>query len=139
MPTYETQTDLANESRVMQAIADKYGLQLRKCPERYRMDAVFLTGGDIYCLVAFKRRNLASTTYPTFFISLSKAMAAAEIRDQTGIPVYLVVEWTDMIGRIDVRAYSKVTIGGRKDRDDPNDYDLVAHYDIKNFERLDLF
>lgn len=139
MPTYETQTDLDNESRVMQAIAEKYGLQLLKCPERYRMDAVFLRDGAIHCLVEFKRRRIASTDYPTFIMSLSKAMAASEIRDQTGIPVFLVVEWTDMIGRIDVRAYTKVTVGGRKDRNDPNDYDLVAHYYTRDFERLDLF
>lgn len=139
MTKYETQGDLDNEARVMQALAQKYNLQLVKCPERYRMDAVFIKGKKIHAFVEFKRRSCRSDRWPTMFVSLSKAMWAEELRRITGIPVQLVVEWEDRIGAIDMRCHCDVTVGGRSDRNDPNDYDLVAHYKIDGFKTLDLF
>lgn len=136
---YETQENLDNESRVMNAIAEKYGLELHKCPERYRMDAVFSKDGQMMFFVEFKCRKGKSNDYRAYVVSLSKAMAAEALKKATGLPVYLVVEWDDMIGKIPMQNFRAVNVGGRTDRGDPNDFDLVAHYFVQDFETLDLF
>lgn len=139
MPLYETEQDLANERMIMNAIAERYGVDVIKCPEKYRMDAVVLRGGKLTSFIEFKRRNIASTKYPTFFISLGKAIAGMQLTRYTGKPVYLVVEWTDMVGRIEIGRFTHTTVGGRKDRGDPLDYELMVHYPVEDFKILKLW
>lgn len=138
-PIYETDEDIANELRVMNAIAERYNVEVVKCPPKYEFDAMIVKDGSIDSMIEFKRRSVASTTYPTAIIGLNKALHAHNFRQATGIPCNLVVEWTDMIGMVNIKTFSRVSLGGRTDRNDPNDVTLVVHYPIEHFKKLDLF
>ena len=136
---YETETDKENELRCMNAIAERYNVEVVMCPPQYQFDAMIIKEGKIDAMIEYKRRHFASGAYPTSFVGLNKTLFAHNFRQATGIPCNLVVEWDDMIGMINFKLFSKVTVGGRTDRNDPNDRMLLAHYPVEHFKVLDLF
>lgn len=136
---YETDEDIANEARVLSAIAERYKVEVVKCPQKYEFDAMIVKGGKVESMIEFKHRSVASTAYPTAIIGLNKALYAHNFKQATGIPCNLVVEWTDMIGMVNLKKFVNVSVGGRNDRNDPNDHQMLAHYKIEDFKKLDLF
>lgn len=74
--------------------------------------------------------------YKSVFISLNKVQKAKELYDLTNKRVVLLVCWSDVYGYIDFAEDFDLALGGRKDRNDKNDFGLVAHYPIDNFKIL---
>lgn len=136
---YETQEDRDNEERIIKAISERYNISIVMCPPQYQFDAVVIKNGEVDTMLEIKTRTISSKTYPTAIIGLNKVLHAHNIKAATNISCNLIVEWDDMVGMIDIRRFSKVTVGGRSDRGDPRDNSLVAHYPIKHFKTLDLF
>ena len=111
---YESQADRDNETRIMNAIQERHGLELLKLPQRYKLDAVGYKGGDLECFFEFKCRTFESSKYPTTFIGLGKIFAARDLILATKAKCWLVIEWSDRVGIINIMDYKKVSGGGRK-------------------------
>ena len=133
---YETTQDRLNESRVSKIIADYSGFELHKTPSNYVVDAIAFRDGECKCFFEFKSRSCASTDYDTMIVTLNKAIAASNIARSTKRKVWLVVEWTDNIGIIDMTADYEIGYKARKDR---GTSDLHALYPISGFRMLNLY
>jgi len=133
---YETTQDRLNESRVSKIIADYGGFDMMKTPSNYVLDAVAFKDGECKCFFEFKSRSCASTDYDSMIITLHKAIGASNIARATKRKVWLVVEWTDNIGIIDMCSDYEIGYKSRKDR---GTSDLHALYPISGFKMLNLF
>jgi hypothetical protein len=67
-------------------------------------------------------------------VSLLKWMTARDVAKAARVPGFLVVSWTDCVGMISVDADEVVPgVGGRTDRGDPDDVELVVHIPVAKF------
>jgi len=133
---YETDTDRKNEDRVMQIMAEYTGFNMMKTPSNYVVDAVAFNGSECKCFFEFKSRSCASTDYDSMIVTLNKVLAASNIARATKRKVWLVVEWTDNIGVIDMTTDFEI---GYKARADRGTSDLHAMYPISGFKMLNLY
>ncbi len=81
-----------------------------------------------------------SDTYPTYMLALHKAHRLRQASSDRNVRGVLLVAWTDRIGwlRLDgmnVKSWI-VTIGGRTDRSDPADVEMVVEFPIHQFSTL---
>lgn len=140
MIKYETLKDLSNQQRVMDAFAKQYGYQYTDLPEFHEMDYAIqktmsykmVKFARVEGLVEVKCRTISFKKYPTFMVHLKKVNYALNC----GVPAILLVGWTDAIGFIKFKERHFVTLGGRRDRDNKYDYDLMAHYPTDKFEMV---
>ena len=133
---YETTEDRLNEGRVMKLMADYTGFDMMKTPSNYVVDAVAFKDGECKCFFEFKSRSCASTDYDTMIVTLHKVIGAANVARATKRKVWLVVEWTDNVGVIDMTADHEIGYKARRDR---GTSDLHAMYPISGFKMLNLF
>ena len=80
-------------------------------------------------------------TYPTYFISLYKIMALQQQADLTDRPAFLVVGFNDGIFYLDFWKgwpieFDHIALGGRKDRNDAQDIEPMAHFKISKLTRI---
>tara|TARA_Y100000310_G_C20420593_1_gene686500 strand:+ start:125 stop:565 length:441 start_codon:yes stop_codon:yes gene_type:complete len=108
---YETKEDQDNERFAMDLFMAKASIPgvAIPCPEFYEVDYMIAasenTGSPVTALAEVKCRNNTSLEYPSYMISLHKALALYRWGKACGVPAYLVVRWTDSIGYLDVAAY----------------------------------
>lgn len=136
---YETERDRQNEQRLMDAIGEAHGLHFVKLPIKYSLDALAFDDGDARGFFEFKSREISAQKFPTAMVNLGKVIAASNLSRATGLNCWLCVEWTDTVGVIDFASPFEIGVGGRTDRDDRNDIDLMAHYPISGFRMLNLY
>ena len=137
-PIYETSEHRASERRTADIIASSYNLSMIALPTKSQVD--YMGWSDEECRVrAFfemKRRKVPRFRYETLMLSLHKVLAMMDIERSTGIPVMLAVTWDDGTGLLRVANTQKpldVQIGGRRDRNDPQDVEPVVHFDVNKF------
>ncbi len=136
-PKYEGPADLRREDKVAGLIAIKWKCQVGKLLGEFgQIDRVASRNGDGVAFVEIK-----VSTYPAFehpyFISLKKTQAAKMINEITGLPVFLAVCFTDEVRYLNLHAAPyEVKPAGRYDRDDPNDIEDCAHFDMSLFKWL---
>lgn len=143
-PTYETPEDLGNEDAVAATLERIWkGYEVRKLRSYDKIDRAVVPRGSKHprALVEIKCRTVTMQQYDTYLISFDKVRDALGFYAQTGIPVFFVVRWLDALGyyKIDQPSLDediKLGIGGRTDRDDPNDVELCAFIPINRFEVL---
>jgi len=138
-PMYETRSDRENQTVVAQMFVDRYfpaitGYHLT--PPRYPVDVAFTNGDDIKVFAEIKNRNVSMHTYPTYMISIAKIVSMKSLSSSCGVPCLLLVKWKDFGGYLDVSKVLplKLSIGGRVDRNDDQDVEPVAHYEISLFK-----
>ena len=135
-PIYESKSDISNEESLAEYLVLKWKLDgWKRNPRMYPIDISFIKDGVITGFAEIKCRTVTKDTYETYMISVSKVMAASDLVKATGLSCLLVVKWTDCVGWIDLEAIKPkfVAWGGRSDRQDFQDMEPVAHYDIKDF------
>ena len=138
-PTYETQTDRNNERRLAAKIEKHYGCILSKMPMKLSLDFMAIREGKAVAFIEARQRKIAMNTYPTYMLSLYKAMQARSLTMTTGLPCFLAVQWTDKagIGKLPpAHEDMHVVMGGTTRRDDPQDIEPMVHFDIANFKEL---
>ena len=139
-PTYEKSSDIANEERVAEKLSEMWELDnWQRNPLRYPVDISLMRGNRIKAFAEIKCRNVSSCTYSTYLLSAGKVMSAHTLTRATGLPCFLVVQWTDCLGWIDLEMTEPLYVGwgGRIDRDDSQDMEPVMHYDILEFKRME--
>ena len=135
-PIYEQSSDIANEERVAERLCSWWELDgWKRNPKMYPIDISFIKNEEITGFAEIKCRTVSKDTYKTYMISLSKVLSAHEISKATGLSCLLIVEWTDVIGWIDLGRVRPEFIGwgGRTDRNDAQDMAPVAPYNIEEF------
>lgn len=138
-PTYETQTDRNNERRLAAKIEKHYGCILSKMPMKLSLDFMAIRDGKAVAFIEARQRKIAMNTYPTYMLSLYKAMQARSLTMTTGLPCFLAVQWTDKAGIAKLPPAHEdmhIQMGGTTRRDDPQDIEPMVHFDIANFKEL---
>ena len=137
-PKYETTTDLRNEFNVASEYAASFGCSVVKMPMQYRIDfAIVDASQNVLAFIEVKRRLNNMNAYSTCILSLSKVMAAIEMRKTTKKNCYFLVAWNDATGIVELTDKYDVKIGGRKDRNDWQDIEPVVHIPVSDFEVIE--
>tara|TARA_R110000772_G_scaffold94505_1_gene192450 strand:+ start:1681 stop:2103 length:423 start_codon:yes stop_codon:yes gene_type:complete len=135
-PLYETRLDRSKEINAIEKFIENFGggAGYVKLPIQYKMDFCVTRNDYATSFVEVKCRNNKMEAYPTYMISLSKILSAAQYRD-FGINCILLVQWTDKMGWVRMPNKEWLTkVGGRKDRGDWQDVEPVAHIPVSEFK-----
>lgn len=139
-PTYETDRDRARARRLVEKTAEEWGLgQPFEMPPFAAYDFALLPvlGSRVSGFAEVKAREYHSQAFETYFVGLDKWTSLVQLADATGLPVILLLGFTDGARFIDLsRPEARLATfetGGRSDRGDPADATVVAHI------RRDLF
>lgn len=135
-PFYETRKDLQKEISALRKIAVR--TTPVKLPLRYEIDFAMVDGDKICAFAEVKCRTNPFGQYPTLMISAAKLISGITLSGMTGCPFWLIVQWTDKIGALEIDSLSRFTmgIGGRWDRGDEQDIEPVVHIPTSAFKIL---
>jgi hypothetical protein len=138
MPTYETRADRMRESAVAGTVARHLGMTARKLAKYDFADFALTRGDRVAGLLEVKVRRVASTTYPTYHVSMAKLIKLVQWQP---LEIYLAVQWTDRLGLLQLRPdrlspVEHLSIGGRQDRGDPMDIEIMANINVSAFETI---
>jgi hypothetical protein len=134
--TYESQADRDRETLVKMRIEEITGAALIKLPPRDSFDYAVTKKGLITGLVEIKCRTIPSTLHETYLIDVHKLRNAASYAAiHPDIDCRLWVQWTDVLGCIDMTIpHTEWMVGGRSDREDPQDISICSYIPIKEFQ-----
>jgi hypothetical protein len=133
---HESQKDLVNERAVIDLLCKRWKCDSFKLPARlYELDFALHRDGVLKCFVEVKCRTNAQAAYPTLIIGLRKVVTGQMLAERAGVPFYLVIRWTDVIGYTSTFS-GEVRLGGRYDRGDDQDPDLWMHIPVTQFVNL---
>lgn len=137
-PFYEIEADLDNERDIIQALHLPKDITFEKLPISYKLDYAVIKDDKIAAFAEIKARKNTMGAYGTYMIALSKYLTAKEYLNTLGLHTYLIVRWTDVIGKVLLSDFDKsqirVKLGGRKDRNDWQDIEPVVHIPTLYFE-----
>ena len=129
-PLYETELDQSKESSVMVEVCNVWHCDARKLKKNFEMDYELLSkSGELRAMCEVKCRNNCLKDYPTYMISRNKIESGRKIGASRGVPAILFVHFLDDIMFIDMSEEpDHYDLGGRTDRNDPMDIEMMAHY-----------
>ena len=131
-PIYETAHDRQRQHAAARVFGQKLKAQMVATPPQTRHDYDAFREGRLVGQVEVKCRTNPMSKYPTYAISADKVDALLAL----GRPVAIVVQWSDVLGWCRLKDETHRTMGGRWDRGDPADREMVAHYPISVFRVL---
>lgn len=132
-PTYETDDHLKKEEELAQFAAFRWNCKMRKQDKYNQFDYIAIKDKKIDAFVELRCRNNSIHKYPSCFITVNKLYNAHAIHQATGVKVLFLVGWDDRTGVADLTKQYPVALGGRVDRDDPADIEIVAEIPISSF------
>lgn len=132
-PLFETEEDVENEYEVISKLKEnafRGATRSKKLPMSYNLDFMLMNdAGEALAFIEIKTRTNASTAYPTIILSMNKFLKAREIYNNTGVPCFLVVNYTDTLKAIDLSEKpAKIELAGRYDRGRKADNEPIVHY-----------
>jgi len=141
MPVRQTDVHCLNEDDVAGRIATEWHCIVDKLKPLSIIDRLCsrVNGNHVreyLGAVEIKCRQCKVMAFPTFFISESKVKALQTTRDLLGVQSFIVVRWTNVIGWFDIDNVAFTRMGGREDRGDENDIEMMCHYDIGRARHL---
>ena len=138
-PMYENDATLQAEREVIAKLCDKWKVEASKLPIAYNVDYVLTRHDYAKVWIEVKCRHCSSTEYDTYFISAKKVVNGLALSEATNVPFYIAVQWKDRLGYIRVLKGSfDIRIGGRKDRDDWQDVEPMAHFKVSDFTTVEM-
>ena len=136
---YDTAESKANERRVMASVSRRFGVEGKKLPEFSEIDFVISRNGKGWGWAEVKCRWNLSTDYPTYMIDLAKVEALRAAASGTDSHARIIVRWDDYLGVVDAATCTYTTgWGGRTDRNDPLDRDMMAYIPVSCFTMYPL-
>lgn len=136
-PNYEGDKDLKAEYEIAAELTRAWAWRFEKLRKEDRWDFLAYENDRPAAFVEIKNRKNPSTQYPTLILSAKKYMwGLAYMR--LNVCAIIVVRWTDGIYwmKIDQGAAPDIRYGGRSDRGDPKDIELLVHLPVDWFHRL---
>jgi len=138
-PEYVTNQDLNNEIAVAKFLESKWGCEARKMPNKFsRFDYALLRSGQLTCMAEIKCRTCPVGYYDDYMISYDKWSYGVHGYEVMHLTHIIVVAWSDAVGWVYCanQNASKCRLGGRTDRGDESDVEVVVDIPIKNFSIL---
>ena len=137
-PTYENEKTLSEERNVVEFLCNKWKVEAIKLPIAYNVDYLLTRDDVAKSWLEVKCRHCSSAEYETYFISSKKIVNGLSLSETTNVPFYLAIRWNDKLGYIRVSKGSfEVKVGGRKDRNDWQDVEPMAHFKVKDFVMME--
>ncbi len=132
---YETIKDQFNEVNFAHDLEQKFGRTFEKLPRVYNLDFCIFNGKTPTGFAELKCRTYSSTDFPTLMVSMLKVLAANRLHEATGLPSFLFVDWKGdgARGMVNLNQSFSFSMGGRSDRNDPQDRDITAYIPIQTF------
>ena len=132
---YESAEDLDRERIVMAAVGKAWGVEFTKMPDRYRMDFALTVENVVVGFAEVKCRNVHSSTYDSFFIS-SEKLLTSQAWEALGVPCTAIIAYTDGIFTVPLKDPDHYAPGGRSDRADAADQEVMAHFKAARLSRF---
>jgi len=136
-PIYESATDRAKERAVIDCISAQFNLRAEKLP-KFDIDFALLRGKEVVMVTEVKCRN---AHYDQMFISLDKCRV---LRDYaaTGLQARVIFAtpegvYAKIVGPLHIDGW--IGIGGRKDRNDGMDQEMVVYFDTDEAKSKELW
>lgn len=135
---YETEADRQNESRLADLVQQRYNCVLTKLAARkYQIDYIAQRDGKAVAFFEMRQRKNAMNAYGDYMIALHKSIISQSLTDTTGLPCYLVVGWTDVVGMCKLPPdNSYIAIGGSVRRNDPQDIEPMTYIPLTEFKLI---
>ena len=139
MPRYETVGDRLQEDNVSNQLRAAWNLDVWSLPP-YTTTGDLLLGKDgmLRAICEVKRRYNPLNKYETYIISRSKLGRISAMAEALNTKGLLVVQFDDVLAwhdATDALAYETKS-GGRYDREDPNDIELMVHIPIEKLRKI---
>lgn len=140
-PLYETEANLSAEREIAEAVAKVERCELEKLPPRHPLDYVLLRNGNVSALMEVKDRTCSMEQidkWGGYMISLGKYAMAQALCKAGGFELILAVRAKGVIHCATFFAPETfpVKLGGRSDRGDPRDRELVTFIPVSRFKQL---
>jgi len=152
-PTYETDTDLDRELDVATKLSKEWRCDVTKTKKFYPVDYVATRDGRLVSILEIKTRNYTMDElerFGGFMISAEKLVRARELSEMVRVPFILVLKLFGALGDQGIpqgetyyrsfynreRYSGEVRLGGRTDRNDPDDRELVMLFTRNMFSRF---
>lgn len=137
-PKYESKQDRINQRAVAsEVVATRPGSRWTEFPTFHVVDFAVWRGDDMVGLIEVKCRSCPSDEYPDYAISEAKWLKMIEEGRAQGVPVFLVVRFTDKTIWMPVTpGRYRVYRGGRRDRNDKRDVEPMVHIPWKAFRPM---
>ena len=141
-PRYETEEDRERENGVAHRFEQYYSstktkVRFEKLEFGHRADYIIIDDDLPVMYVEIKNRTCTSQQYDTYTISKNKLLSLSKLAESENVNAVLVVQWTDQAGYIDVDRYLRSasdSVGGRYDRNDSHDEELMSNAPISLFQ-----
>ena len=126
---YENEDDRNAEELARAKLEQAWWCELTKLPMRYHCDWAATRDGIVVGLVEYKRRKFEKDRYDTTILFAEKVRNTSILAGACNCFGYYVVEFDDGMFYLEMHEPpSKIAIGGRKDRGDPQDIGIVYHW-----------
>lgn len=139
-PIYETQEHRRKEEKTIKIFSLRMGCEPHKLPRMYKMDYAIVSDNDkIQGFCEVKNRTRGYSDFPTYRLSAKKFLSALQLGVVFHLPCYLVVRFSNGIYYTDLcslRGSVILVLGGRKDRNDPQDIEPMVQFNINQFTLL---
>lgn len=136
-PLYETQQDRDNEQALARIIEKHFDCTLTKMPMKLSLDYMATRDGKAVAFMEMRRRKNHMHAYGTYMLSLYKVKMASELTQATGLPCFLVVQWSDKAGIVKLPPEDMyVAMGGSTRRNDPQDIEPMVYFDVARFKEM---
>ena len=145
MPLYETSEHLAEEELMKLEFEQQHNCKLEKLPMKYSLDYALcrgIKGTVITGFIELKRRHEMSTHHEYYLIDAHKIKEAQILWQTFELPSVLVVKYNDRTGWIKIADETsplkdcRLIMTGRRDRNDPNDFQPFVQIPVKSFKGL---
>jgi hypothetical protein len=125
-----------NEQKVAEKIVAARPYMLQKLPRLHPMDYVAIEEGKIKAFIEIKCRTFPMAKYDTTMIGFQKVSYARNIYRDFGVKSFLFVQWTDELAYVCLNKECSLSVGGRTDRNDPQDVGVYAFFPVSDFKGL---
>ena len=125
-PIYETSENRKSEQAVADLLASAWKTSILKLPKLAKIDRLVVADGNVRAWLEIKCRYNRMDAYPTYMISAHKIKDGLALSEATKIPFILVVSWSDGVRWTKVESMYPTRSGGRVDRGDAQDIELVC-------------
>jgi hypothetical protein len=135
-PQYESSTDVSEELRIASYFCSVFGCKYEQYPPMHPANGKFIMDGRTIAVAEIKTRNNKSSKYPTLMISSTKCKRGKDWAQKENAAFILVIKFTDGVFMTRVTNKYQEYLGGRQDRNDPNDLERCAYIPISSFMRV---
>jgi len=135
-PRYESSTNVAKELEIAARLCNVFDCTYEQYPPLHAVNGKFIKDGKVQAIVEIKVRNNASYKYPTLMLSCAKYNKGLDWAHKENAPFILLIMFTDGLFMTKVGSGYDENIGGRSDRNDPNDIERCVYIPMASFKQI---